>query len=896
MGEVYKARDMRLDRSVAIKVLLPEFSVDPDRRARFEREAKAIAGLTHPHICTLYDVGEHDGATFLVMEHLDGHTLAHRLQKGAIPPNEVLECGAQIADALAAAHHQGVVHRDLKPGNIMLTKAGVKLLDFGLAKLRPKMAAPGASLSGLSTQAPATMAGAVMGTLPYMAPEQLEGKDTDARTDLFAFGCVLYEMITGRRAFAGETEASVISAIMTSQPPPLSSLPPDWPAGLGRLVTACLAKDPEARRQSAHDVAEDLRALLEANGAAEAATARPKRNRVLRGALLVAGALALGAFGAGLILLERPSTSRGPLAQLSMAVRPAEEVNTGGVTSLLLPAGGARTAFAWTPDGRSLVFVGRRAGIQQLYVRALEGEARPLPGTEGAQVPAVSTDGQWVAFWSNRAIRKVPVAGGPVAEIRGDVALPPWGLAWDARGGLFFGSADGPIWAIAPDGSVAATTVLGDAEIGHGMPWPLPDGRAMLYTVRKQRFTSGEEDAVALSLATRTSKLLLHRAADARFLPTGHLVFMREGTLFAVPFDPVRLEVRGTPVAMLGSVAQALIGNHAADVTSAGQFAVAPTGTLAWIPASPVAFQMRQLVTVDRQGRVSPPVTPSRSYGIRVRLAPAGRELAVNVIGAGHTGLWIHELDRPDSLSPVLRDGEATCPLWTPDGQRITFWWNKNGRRSVAWLRADGTAGPEVLAPGDFQPSSWTPDGRQLAVVNYSAGEAFIVTRGGGQSTVKPLPQAPNSQVYWPEFSPDGHWLAYGSDASGRWEVYVRPYPGPGREMQLSTDGGQVPAWRRDGRGLFFLGRDTQTGIWRMMEADFRADSAAPIGPPRRLFDVATANLAFYSFHVRAYDVAPDGQRFFVLQNQPLSPGPVVTHINVILNWFELLTSKVPIK
>jgi eukaryotic-like serine/threonine-protein kinase len=907
MGEVYKARDTRLDRTVAIKVLPEGMVADPDRRRRFEQEARAASALNHPHICVLHDIGSQAPSTgsgqavdYLVMEYLDGQTLAHRLRKGSLPLTQVLEFGGQIADALAAAHRAGIVHRDLKPANIMLTRSGgarpgspqARLLDFGLAKLKPQPTAGVVGASALSTQEPATTPGAVMGTVPYMAPEQLEGKEADARTDLFAFGCVLYEMLTGRRAFPGETEASVIAAIMTREPPPLSSLPPDTPPALGRLVRACLAKDPDARRQSAHDVAEDIRGLLEAGDAQAATTGPPRRRRALQAALVVAGALLMAA-GASVTWFFQPSTHFLTRARVSLDLRPAEEVNAGGVTEFHLPAGGARTAFAWTPDGRAVVFVGRRAGTQHLYVRPLDAEARVLAGTEGAQAPAVSADGQWIAFWSRSAIRKVAIAGGPVVELHGNVTLPPWGLGWDARGGLFFGASDGPLWAISPDGAASAITTVSETEIGHGLPCPLPNGRALLYTVKKQRFTSGDEEIVALVPGTATSKLVLRHAADARFVPTGHLVFLRQGTLFAVRFDPDRLEVQGAPVPMLDSVSQAVIGNHAADVTSAGQFAVSTVGTLAWIPAAPVSAPVRTLVSVDRQGRVSMPVMPPRTYGVRVRLAPGGRELAVSIWSTDRTGLWTHDLARPGTLAQLLEDGEASCPIWTPDGQRITFWWNKNGRRSVAWQPADGTAAPEVLAPGDLEPSSWTPDGRQLAAVNFSGGDAVIVTRDGQGTSTKPLPRAPNSRIWWPEFSPDGRWLAYGSDESGRFEVYVRPYPGLGQATQVSTDGGIDPAWRPDGRALFFLLHSDKSGVFRMMEAEFQPDSPAR---PRQLFEFVGTELLFAAFHVRPYDVAPDGKGFFVLQNQPLSPSPVATQINLIQDWFEELKAKAPVR
>jgi eukaryotic-like serine/threonine-protein kinase len=915
MGQVYKARDTRLGRTVALKVLPVAMTADPERRRRFEQEARAVSALTHPHICVLHDIGsdvpsngvgggEADRGTassgpvpFLVMEYLDGQTLAQRLRKGALPLDQVLELGSQIADALSAAHKRGIIHRDLKPANIMLTKAGAvrqgspqaKLLDFGLAKWRTQPVGTVGGSSALSTQEPATSPGRVMGTVPYMAPEQLEGKETDARTDLFAFGCVLYEMLSGRRAFGGDSEASVISAIMAGEPAPLSTLQPLTPPALDRLVRQCLAKLPDDRPDTAHDLANDLRGVRETSGCGAPTSVHPRRWGLLT-ALVVAGLVTAAAWlGASVMEWRRPAAAPLRVTRVTLAVDPAEEVNAGAFN--WSSAGGNRTALTWTPDGQALVFVGRRNGAQQLYVRRLDAaEARPLAGTENATVPAVSPDGQWVAFWANHALKKVPLAGGPAVQLS-DLTDCPVGLTWDARGTLYFGGSG--IWKLPAGGAPAPVTALGETELRHVLPSVLPGGQVLLYTVARHSFTSGDEEIVAQSLVTGQRTAVLHNATDARYFPTGHLVFMRDGVLLAVPFDPGTLKVHGDAVPLIEGVAQATGGGMNTDNSTAGQFAVSSTGSLAWLAGSLPSPQVRALVAVDRHGHVVPLNAPVKSYGTRVRLSPDGRQLVVNVTGTHDVSLWTYDLER-GTLTPVLQGGEAYCPIWTPDGQYLTFAWVDQGRQSVAWRRVDGTKPPEVLLPKYYLPTSWTPDGRRLAI--YMADSVAIMTRERGRATVAPLPNAPKDS-YEAEFSPDGHWLVYSSDDSGQSEVFVEPYPGPGPQSRVSVAGGFSPAWRRDGRAVFFVHDCDSAGQKRcMMELDFQPGTPPRLGVPRQLFEFGWADFVFSTVGTRGYDVTSDGQRFFVLQRQPAPPNPRATQINLVLNWVEELKAKVPVK
>lgn len=891
MGEVYKARDTRLGRMVALKVLPPGFSADPARRARLEREAKTIGGLSHPHICTLHDVGREGDVDFLVMEHLEGQTLATRLEKGPLPLDQALGVAAEIAEALSAAHRQGVVHRDLKPANVMLTKAGTKLLDFGLAKLTGHGERP--AVSDLPKAGTLTGQGVILGTLQYMAPEQLEGRPADARTDLWALGAILYEMVTGKRPFEGTSVVSLMAAIMDQQPPPVTTLQPLTPAALDRLVKRCLAKSPDDRPDGVHDVADDLRWLREASGGG--AQARAQRRRLgLPVVLVVAGVLLLIMVAAGLIWPPCSTRPIPPILRAALSVSPAEELNGGGVPTSFLPTpGGSGTALTWTPDARALVFVGRRAGVQQLYVRRLDAaEARPLADTVGAQVPAVSADGRSVAFWSNGAIRKVGLSGGPAMELASGVALPPWGLVWDDRGRVLFGRAFDAIWTVPPAGHPAAVTVVAEAEVAHALPWPLPGGQTILFTVRKRVWSWGDEEVVAQNLITGARKVLLNDAADARYLPTGHLLFLRRGVLFAVPFDAVHVQVLGKEVPVLDTVAQALTAGQEADITGAGQFAVAATGTLAWLPGDVVPYPDAALVTVDRRAEVSPLPAPSRAY-LAVEVSPDGRRLAVTIRGLTEASVWIYDLGR-GTLSLLARDGEASYVRWSPDGRTLVFDWLAGGRRALVRQPADGTAPPQALLTGArFDPSSFTPDGREVAIVKEPDWDILSVTTDDGHARMRPLIQTPHAEG-WPAFSPDGRWLAYASDVSGRFEVYVRPFPGAGEIRQTSLEGGLSPAWHPNGRELFFVVPLDAATKRRMTVVDFAPGPPVRIGQPRVLFEFDTGSLYLLCTPVRCNDVARDGQRFFAVQVPPSPPPPVVTHINLWQNWFEELKAKVP--
>ena len=888
MGQVYRARDTRLDRTVAIKVLPPALAEQPQRRARFEQEAKAIGAMAHPHICTLYDVGElrppgSDHATlYLVMEHLAGETLASRLERGSLPLSQALAVAAEVADALSAAHRQGVVHRDLKPGNVMLTKSGAKLLDFGLA-----------TLNGHTDPD-----GRIVGTLRYMSPEQLEGKPADARSDIWALGVLLYEMVAGRRAFDGDSTTEVVSRILAADAPALSGLAPQAPVALERLVAQCLAKAPDDRPDTAHDVAGELGRIAQAHPGPPRDALGPRPRRVpgaLRRVALWALIFAAGVLAAAAFL--RPRTAPPVVVRSEIEVAPADALDPAGVSAASLPTpGGSRTALAWTPDGRTLVFVGRSGRVRQLYVRRMDADqARPLAHTEDAQAPAVSRDGLFIAFWARGAICTMPLDGGPVTEVVPAVPVPPNAISWGDDGNLFFG-ADGRLWTVPPGAKpmrVPMAAVVG--ELGQTLPFPLPGGRVLLYTARTGWSSWSEDEVVALDLRTGKRTQLLTGAADARYLPTGHLVFLRRGVLHAVPFDPDGLELRGQEVAVLDHVAQALTGGNPDDVTLAGQYAVSATGTLAWVVASPASDQGR-LVSVDLKGATTPLPAPAKSYGLSLRVSPDGRRLAVTARAGVETGLWVGDVAL-GSLAPLTAGGDASWPVWTRDGGHLVFSLARRGKPSLAVQSADGSAPPLEFAPL-ATPSSFARDGRLAAVVWRTGpgwGEApdiALVTIAEGKAKETPLVSGPYKER-WPEFSPDGRWLLFGSDVSGRDEIYVQPYPGPGGPVPVTSGGGSSPAWHPNGKEIFFLGPAGPAGNRRMMVSPFAGGSPPRAGEARPLFEFSPNELAMAcDFSARCYDVAPDGTHFYAIQRTPPTNPQPITHINILQNWFAQLKAK----
>ena len=877
MGEVYKARDTRLDRIVAIKALPSRLSDRADLRERFAREARAIAGLNHPHICTLHDIGEQEGVHFLVMEHLEGETLAQRLSKGPLPLRQALAYAVQIADALDKAHRKGATHRDVKPGNIMLTPGGAKLLDFGLAKLKQEaLAQPNILLSELAAPPSAlTAEGTMLGTLQYMAPEQIEGRvdALDARTDVFAFGAVLYEMATGKRAFEGKSSASIIAAILAVDPPPMSSLQPITPPQLDRVVQKCLAKEPDKRWQAASDLRDELQWIAQGGPEAQpAGAAAPLAARkVLRQWGLVATLACLtAAAGTGLAvwrLKPAPAPAPQPVARLQLPLPPTERLSSQSVLALAL-----------SPDGTHLAYVARRGTTAQLFLRAMNGvESRRIPESDGASNPFFSEDGQWLAFIADRKLKKVSVSGGVPETL---TATGNFGASWGPDDRIVFSGGQGVSELPASGGAPRALTTL-DTQKGERMHnWPelLPGGKAVLFTVPLRDSARWDDSVVAVqSLETGERKTLIQGGTGARYVPTGHVVYLRAGTLMAVPFDPKRLEVIGTPVPLIEGVMQGSVGS--------GQFSFSRRGDLVYVPGRDPE---RTLAFVDRQGVARDLPLPPGAY-LAPRFSPDGRRIVVWISGA-NCHLLVHDIAR-GATTRLTQDADNHAPVWTPDGSRIVFNSTRAGPRSLFWMPADGSGPSEPLTPGKNvpEPGSFSPDGRLLAYVELdptTRRDIWLLSLGD-QGAPRAFLQTSFNE-FMPSFSPDGRSLAYVSDQSGRNEVYTQPFPGPGERWQISTDGGTEPVWTRDGRELFYRNLD------KVMVVAMGTQPRVSPGKPSLLFQgpfLNAGDLPALSGS-RQYDVTPDGRALLMVKpsEQELAAAP----IQFVVNWFEELKRLVP--
>jgi eukaryotic-like serine/threonine-protein kinase len=585
---------------------------------------------------------------------------------------------------------------------------------------------------------------------------------------------------------------------------------------------------------------------------------------------------------------SRPaSNSPAAVVRVELGIRPAEELNGGIVSSNWMPTpGGSRTAFAWTPDGGALVFAGRQGGVQQLYVRSLDAaDASPLAGTEGAQAPAVSADGQWVAFWATGALKKAPIGGGPVMELA-TVQSVPEALVWVGRD-LFFSQPDTGIWRLPAGGVPAPVSTPGEAERAHIPSSALPGDGVLLYTSRKRVWTWGDEEVVALDLATGERTVLVHDAADARYAPTGHLLFLRRGVLFAVPFVPGSLSVGGSPVPVLERMAQSLVGGNSRDMTGAGQYAFSAGGDLAWIRADDAAEREAALVAVDRRGRVSALPAPGRNYAGPLRMSPDGRRLVVPIRTATEQGIWMYDLERA-ILSPVHRRGEASWPLWSKDGRHVILRWLDDGRHWLVFQAPGESAPAKVLPAGHFVPAVSLPGSEVIGVLE---GNLAIAEPDGGPR-IEALRHRGDIEQ-WPEISPDGRWLAYGAHEAGQFQVYIEPYPGQGPRTLVSVHNGASPAWHPKGRELFYVSAAPEEKR-RMMAVDFEPGTPPRVGTPRMLFEFPMRSLDLACVPVRCYDVSADGQRFYTVQQTVLPPQRVVTHVELVQNWFEDLKRLVP--
>ena len=863
MGEVYKAVDTRLDRTVAIKVLPPHLAATPEFRERFDREARAISKLDHPHICTLYDVGEASHTSdspplaFLVMQYLSGETLASRLTRGALPTDDVLRCATQIADALDKAHRRGIVHRDLKPGNVMLTKDGAKLLDFGLAKTGPTSRAPlGTAKTTALTTLPAgndlTMHGAILGTLQYMAPEQLESKDADVRTDIFAFGAMVYEMATGRRAFDGTSQVSLMAAIIEHDPPPLSSTQPLSPPLLDHLVETCLRKDPDARWQTMADVLIQLKLIADLGSRVTTPALRSKRGVVA--AWSVAAAVLAIAIVLGAIAMQNRPSPEG--AKFTFEIEgPAQGV-------------GAPLQFALSPSGTHLVSVVGSDKGNVLWLRTLESQAGQfLPGTEGATHPFWSPDSRLIAFVVGGQLKTVDLFGSPPQSLCDAAGFS--GGTWNRDGVIVFGQAGGPLMSVPAAGGkpVAVTQVdTSRSEVVHRFPNFLPDGRRFLYVASSRR--SDDSGVYVGSLSSFERTRILGAGIKAVFALPDRILFMREDTLMAQRLDLDRLALADDPVPIADPVG-ANVQNSAAG------FTVSETGVLAYRSRD---ARNRTLTTFDRSGAQ---LGTFGSVGFHRNPAVSPDFTRVAVQDGATNDIWIFDRARATSSRFTIDRATDDAPLWSPDGRRVAFSSNRSGTADLYQKATDGTGQDELLFQSERSksPEDWSADGR------------LLLFRESGQQTNQDLWVLPLDGVRTPrpvlnsafvEFegrlSPDGRWIAYVSNESGPLNVFVTAFPVTGTRWRISTDGGHQPRWRGDGKELFFLNESRDVMAVSIAAA---SDGSLTAGTPQRLFATTAASFA----ERNSWDVAPDGQRFLV-NSVPVQRASPIT---VVVNWLQSL-------
>ena len=881
MGVVYKARDTRLDRTVAIKVLPATVASDPILRQRLEREARAISALDHPHICSLYDIGAENGIDYLVMQFVSGETLADRLVRGPMPAPEVRTFGAQIADALAAAHGHGIVHRDLKPGNVMLTREGVRLLDFGLAKQH--VLGPANAVT-MAAAAPLTEERTIVGTLQYMAPEQLEGREVDARADIFSLGAVLYEMLSGRRAFEGNSSATVITAIMTGACAPLADRVPDASPALVRLIDRCLAVDRRDRWQSAGDLAYALRETATGSLATMPAVLAPRRTW-LPAVLPIALGVAIAA--AGWVL--RPSSDAALAPEVRLSLVPPEGL------SFTFDVADYDPGFAISPDGRQVVFaVVDPAGSRRLYIRDVGAiTPREVPETAGARQPFWSVDGRTIGYLTSSGFNQIRVDGGSPQPIATRVAPSPTAsAAWLPDGRLLY---EAPVLENGPDskglfiagtdggeGKALPRTPNAAREQAQRYPVALPDGRHYLYLSWTP--DPGERGIYLGDLDSEKRSLLVRTGFRGGFVAPDTLIYLRDRVLVAQRFSIAEGRV-------IGEVREVVAGLALEGIPGQATYQVSRSGAIAY--RSRTRNFSSELRWFDRRG-AGETVSGPRS-DIAVALAPDGRRVALARLDTASAGderfssnLWLFDLPRR-VVSRLTLDSTATDenPVWSPDGSRIAYAVHRNNGLAEVRVQATSDAsGSRVVAsgPSNFHPIHWAKDGTLLLHAYATGGGAdnldLYLLGQEPNATPKPLLVARRSQGQ-AQFSPDSQWIAYASDESGRFEVYVRPRDGRNLRWQISSEGGNQPRWRGDGREIFYV---TPDGTLTAVPVKLTRDEVSPgVGVP--LFTertLRTNNNVFYYGGAAGYDVTPDGARFLVNR---LTQEPTASPIHLVLNW-----------
>jgi serine/threonine-protein kinase len=900
MGEVYRALDTRLGRDVAVKVLPEEFSHEAGRMARFEREAKVLASLNHPNIASIYGLEESNTTPALVMELVEGPTLAERIKRGSFPLDEVLPIAKQIAEALEYAHERGIIHRDLKPSNVKLTPDGhVKVLDFGLAKALEVESTEVELQNSPTLSTVATRAGVLLGTVAYMSPEQACGKRVDRRADIWAFGVVFFEMLTGRRLFTGETISDTLAAVIRAEPD-WSSLPGSVQQRIRELLRRCLQKDPKQRLQA---IGEARIALQNPVAQEPAQLVAPLSSRLRSGGWIAAGVFALIAAVAMWAPWRVRRPAAGPVVRFTMEIAPAEML--GPVRYFYRPT---PTAMAISPDGNTVVFSGtfgssapprhsegwsEERGQTQLYKRVFDqSDATPIPGTDGAVEPFFSPDGQWVGFFAGGKLKKVPMNGGPAVLICDAPYGGSWGASWASTDNIVFAAVYSPfgLMEVPATGGTPQRLLKPDPAKQiefYTAPQFLPGGKTLLFTVRTSD-NWDEAQIIAMRLDIGEQRVLIKGGADARYLPTGHLVYMQNAVLMAVPFDPQRVQLAGAPVAMLDGVMQAVHTPSRDLETGMGQFAISTSGNLVYAAGKISPAFVRTLVRVDRKGAEVQLNVPKGPYGV-VRVSPDGQWIATTKLAEANrtSDIWVVDLNSGNSTR-LTSQGTNSWPLWSPDGKRILFSGGGLASTQLLSVAADGSSAPELVSTGKtvIVPASWSRDGKWLAYYEQDPQPQIWIRPMSGPGEPKRFVES-EFNVTDGQLSPDGRWMAYVSDESGTTEVYVQAFPGHGEKHRISTAGGSNPTWARNGRELYYL-QPMPSGKVAMVAVDFAPGDTFRVSIPRTLFEGKLKA----DYPMRNYDVTPDGQHFIMLHQED-PPDQRVTKLNVVLNWVDELHRRV---
>lgn len=894
MGEVYLAVDRNLDRQVAVKILPVAFAEDVERLARFEQEAKLLAVLNHPSIASIYGLEESKGQRFLVLELVEGETLKAKLDKGPIEAEEALDLCHQITEGLEAAHEKGIIHRDLKPGNIMVTLKGeVKILDFGLAKaFAGETTGTGIDIEKSPTiTAQMTKPGMVLGTAAYMSPEQARGRTIDKKTDIWAFGCVLFECLTGMRAFQGETVSDTLAHILKGEPD-WSKLPANTPANIRALLRRCLQKDQKNRL---HDIA-DARIEIDEAGSPLAEESSATRRFPL-GWILAIGAVL---FMAGILtrpLIWKAEFTEVPAEPVASVIKLEPSYGLDGKRMILEYNRPSVNAMAISRDGQLIVYcavndAGTEDAKPQLFMRRIDKlHASPIAGTEGGIAPFLSPDDRWIGFWVDGKLKKIPVDGGVAQDLCEASGL---GANWGVNDRIVFADANLGLSTVAARGGKPENLTLPDKARGendHRLPSYLPDAHGILFTVMQDQVDQNPHVALFMN-KNRKWKYLIDDASDAQYLPTGHVVFLRRGVLMAVPFSLSNLEVTGQAVPVRSNIMQNLASTT--QNTTAGQFSISASGCLIYAAGGVVPDWKNSLVWVDHKGN-DEPASSSLDQHFTPRLSPDGQKIAYQTIWTRYQ-IWLCDTLR-DISSPFISEGHSFSPVWTPDGKKIIFGRRESDQSANVYSRTtEGSASSEELIfsipPGrSYPPCSISPDGTRLAFVDSGEGNTDICIYDFPSKSITPF-RATKYQEQFPSFSPDGRWLVYCSDQEGRFEVYVSPSSGPGGAVKVSRGGGMEPGWARSGKQLFYRSNrsDRSVGQTEMWVVDVRTGTEFSAGTPRRLFQSTRFGGGTLR---RCWDTSLDDLRFLMVKREerPLRP---VTEIVLIQDWFEELKRVVP--